>query len=160
MALQKCTRICFQEPDPPRWGFITALIIQNKHTQIPQNKIRLIDNTLTTKEKKKEKRKAGCNLEKLIVLSYNLNCRSRDSSVGIATGYGLDDRGVRVSPGKVKNFLLSTSSRMALGPTQPPIEWVPGVKRPKGEADHSLQNSTEIKITWIYTATPPYAFMT
>jgi hypothetical protein len=40
----------------------------------------------------------------------------------------LDDRGVGVpSPGRVKNFLFSTSSRPALGPTQPPIEWVPGV---------------------------------
>jgi hypothetical protein len=37
---------------------------------------------------------------------------------GIATGYGLDDRGVGVP--------FSTSSRPALGPTQPPIQWVPG----------------------------------
>jgi hypothetical protein len=43
---------------------------------------------------------------------------SRDSSVGIATGYGLDDRGVSVSsPRKVKNFLFCTSSRPALGST-------------------------------------------
>jgi hypothetical protein len=39
------------------------------------------------------------------------------------------------SPGKAKNFSFSTSSRPALGPTQPPIQWVPGilsleVKRP------------------------------
>jgi hypothetical protein len=51
---------------------------------------------------------------------------SRDSSVGIATGYGLDDRGVGVpSPGRVKNFLF-TSSRPALGPTQPHIQLEPG----------------------------------
>jgi hypothetical protein len=32
--------------------------------------------------------------------------RSRDSIVGIATGYGLDDREVGVpSPGRVKNFV-------------------------------------------------------
>jgi hypothetical protein len=32
--------------------------------------------------------------------------RSRGSPVGIATGYGLDDRGVGVpSPGRIKNFL-------------------------------------------------------
>jgi hypothetical protein len=46
---------------------------------------------------------------------------SRDSVVGTATGYGLGDRGFGFSsPGKVKNFLFSTSSRPVLGTTQPP----------------------------------------
>jgi hypothetical protein len=35
-------------------------------------------------------------------------------------------RGRNSSPGRVKNFLFSTSSRPALGPTQPPIQWVLG----------------------------------
>jgi hypothetical protein len=53
--------------------------------------------------------------------------RGRDSAIGIAIGYGLDDRwGWSSSPGKVKNFLISTSSRPALGSTQPPIQLVPG----------------------------------
>jgi hypothetical protein len=62
--------------------------------------------------------------------------RSRDSVVGTATGYRLDDRGVGVqSPGKSKISLLSTSSRSDMGTTQPPIQWVPVslspvVKRP------------------------------
>jgi hypothetical protein len=35
-----------------------------------------------------------------------IKCKCRDSSVGTATGYGLDDRGGRSSsPGRVKNFL-------------------------------------------------------
>jgi hypothetical protein len=64
----------------------------------------------------------------------------------------------------VKNFLFSTSSRPVLGPTQPPIQWVPwaispGVKRPGREADHSPPTGAEVKNTWIYTSTPPYAFM-
>jgi hypothetical protein len=46
---------------------------------------------------------------------------SRDSSVGIATGYGLDDQ-----RGRVKNFHFSISSRPALGSTQPLIKSVPG----------------------------------
>jgi hypothetical protein len=41
--------------------------------------------------------------------------RSRDGTVSIATGYRLDDRGRSSSPGKVKNFLFSTSSKPALG---------------------------------------------
>jgi hypothetical protein len=34
----------------------------------------------------------------------------------------------------------------------------PGVKRPGREADHS-PTTAEVKKMWIYTSTPPYAFM-
>jgi hypothetical protein len=44
-------------------------------------------------------------------------------------------RGGSSSPGMVKNFLFSTPSRLALGSTQAPVQWVPGVKRPECEAD-------------------------
>jgi hypothetical protein len=68
------------------------------------------------------------------------------------------------SPGTVKNFLFSTWSRPALGSTQPPIQWVPGVlslgvKRPGRESDHSPPANAEVKKMWIYTSNPPYAFM-
>jgi hypothetical protein len=43
-------------------------------------------------------------------------------------------RGRGSSPGRVKNFLFSTSSRPVLGPTQPPIQWVPGALSPGGKA--------------------------
>jgi hypothetical protein len=83
---------------------------------------------------------------------------SQDSLVGIATGYGLDDRvvGVRVPVG---SRIFSTSSGPALGSTQPPIEWVPGplspgIKRPGSEADHSPPTSAELNKIWIYTSTP------
>jgi hypothetical protein len=34
------------------------------------------------------------------------------------------------------------------------------IKRPGREADHSLPTSTDVKEIWIYTSTPPYAFVT
>jgi hypothetical protein len=87
--------------------------------------------------------------------------KSRDSSVGIALGYGLDDgvlgfdsrRGLEI-------FLFTTVSRMSLAPTQPRIQWVPGtlslgVKRPGREADHSHPSSAEVKNAWRYTSIPP-----
>jgi hypothetical protein len=87
----------------------------------------------------------------------NIAEKSRDSSVGIATSYRLDDRGFESSssPGRVKNFLFST---------QPPTQRVPGalspeLKRPGSEADHSPPASAEVKKMWIYTSTPPYVFM-
>jgi hypothetical protein len=88
---------------------------------------------------------------------------SRNSIVGRATDYGLDDRGVGVRV-PIGSRIFSTSSRPALGPTQLPIQWVlgalsPGVKRPGREADQSPSPIAKIKEIWIYTSIPPYAFM-
>ena len=52
---------------------------------------------------------------------------------------------------------LSEVSRPALGPTHPPIQCVPGEKRPEGEADLSAPSRAEVKIEWVYTSTPPCA---
>jgi hypothetical protein len=89
-----------------------------------------------------------------------MNVKSRDSSIGIALGYGLDDLGSRVRlPAGAGNF-FTTASTTALEPTQPPIQWVPealslGVKRPGREADHSPPSSAEVKNVWRYTSTSP-----
>jgi hypothetical protein len=56
-------------------------------------------------------------------------------------------RGRSSSPGRSDIFLFSTSSRPVLGHTQPPIQRVPGVKRPGCEANHSPPTSTEVKNT-------------
>jgi hypothetical protein len=142
---------------------------------------------------------------------------SQYSAVGIATGCGLDGRGVEVrvllkrpihdqsccatvrvvqhdwscmvlidlivngqtcvaqnnfaqhdwscmGPLRSRIFYSTTSSRPPLGPTQSPFWWVPGglssgVKLLGREADHSPRTSAEVKKTWIYTSTLPYAFM-
>jgi hypothetical protein len=73
---------------------------------------------------------------------------SQDSSVGIATGYGLDGRGLEI-------FLFDTMSRPALRPTQPPIQWVLGALSPGREADHSPPYNAKVKNAWSYTSTPP-----
>ena len=49
----------------------------------------------------------------------------RDSTVGIATRYGLDGPGIESRWGPDFPHL----SRPALGPTQPPVQWVPGLSR-------------------------------
>jgi hypothetical protein len=74
---------------------------------------------------------------------------SRDSSVGITTGYLLVGWGS--IPGRGKIFLFSTASRPIPGSTQPPIHWVQwfwgggGLKRPGRETDHSSQLGIEAR---------------
>jgi hypothetical protein len=85
---------------------------------------------------------------------------SRDSGVGIATSYGLDDRVVRAQ--------VPVGVRIFTSPRHPDRLWGPpnflsnGYRwlSPRGrEADHTPPTSAEVKKMWIYTSTPPYAFM-
>jgi hypothetical protein len=91
--------------------------------------------------------------------------QSHDSSVSIALDYGLDNWILGFdSQWGLGIFLFTTTSRTALGPTQPPIQWVPGalslgVKRLGHEADHSPPSSAKVKNVWSYTSTPQYFFM-
>ena len=67
------------------------------------------------------------------------------SVVGIVTGYGLDGPGIESRWGRGFPHLL----RMALGPTQPPVQYVPGLsrgeERPRREADPSTPSSAVVK---------------
>jgi len=65
-----------------------------------------------------------------------------DSSVGIATRYGLDGPGTESRCGR--DFLQP--SRSSLGPTQlPGTGYFPGVKRPGRGVDHPSPSSVEVK---------------
>jgi hypothetical protein len=90
--------------------------------------------------------------------------QSRDSSVGTALGYGLDDGGSRVRlPAGAGN---SFHHRVQTGSGVHPASYLtgtsgsfPGGKAAGHEADHSPPSSAEVKNAWSYTSTPQYVFM-
>jgi hypothetical protein len=89
---------------------------------------------------------------------------SRDSSVGIATGYRLDDQGEREFESRyVKKFsllhIVQTDSRVHPTSYKMGTVALPGVKQQGREADHSPPTSAEVKKMWIYTSTPLYVLM-
>jgi hypothetical protein len=61
----------------------------------------------------------------LVLLPQNVYSGGPGSSVGIVTGYGLDGPGIESRWGRDFPHL----SRPALGLTQPPVQWVPGLSR-------------------------------
>jgi hypothetical protein len=74
-----------------------------------------------------------------------------DSSVGIATGYGLDGRGVEVRVPIGARFLSCPRHPDQLS-TLPPSQWIrggvalsSGIKGLRREADHSRPTSAEVK---------------
>jgi hypothetical protein len=82
-----------------------------------------------------------------------------DSVVGIATSYGLDDRGIGVQVTAGSRFLYSkiVQTGSEVHPTSYPMgtgALSPGVKRPGREVDHSPPASAKVKKMWIYTSTP------
>jgi len=60
-----------------------------------------------------------------LFIAVCVNDVGRDSSVGIATRYGLDSPGIESRWGRD----FPHPSRTALGPTQPPTQWTQGLSR-------------------------------
>ena len=64
------------------------------------------------------------------------NCELSDV-VGIETGYGLDGPGIDSRWGRDFPHL----SRLAMGPIQPPVQWVPGLSWGKERLGHDTDPS-------------------
>jgi hypothetical protein len=91
---------------------------------------------------------------------------SRLSSGSIVSDYGLDDRAIGVrSPAGAKDFSIASLSRPALGPTQPPVQWVPGVLSPGLKRGLGVTLTTHphlvprSSMSRSYTSSPPSTFM-
>jgi hypothetical protein len=98
-------------------------------------------------------------IEKVIFFNYVLRKLGAGISQWYSAGLRAGRSGVRI-PAGAGNFLFTTMSTSALGPSQPPIQWVPRVislevKRLGCEADQSPPSSAEVKNPWSYTCTPP-----
>jgi hypothetical protein len=93
-----------------------------------------------------------------ILIDTLLGC----SSGSIVSDYGLDDRAIGVrSPAGAEIFPLASVSRPALGPTQPPVQWLPGVLSPGVKRGPGVMLTTHPHLvprslmSRYYTSSPP-----
>jgi hypothetical protein len=89
--------------------------------------------------------KSSCleQMEWISSLLQLLRSQRRNSAISIVISYGLNGQGVELESYKGRIFLLSTSSRLVLGPMQPHISWGTlslWVKQSEREADHSTSS--------------------
>jgi len=74
--------------------------------------------------------------------------------------YGLVNRRVLARfPEGARDLSFSQNAQTGPWPTHPPVQTVPGVKRPGCYAGHSPPFGSDDENWWNYTSTPPYAFM-
>jgi hypothetical protein len=92
--------------------------------------------------------------------------RSRDSSVSIVSDTGLSTGRSRFVPWQGQRiFPLSSVSGPALGPTQLPVQWVPGVLSQGVKRDRGVTLTTYLHLvprSWMsknYSSSPPSASM-
>jgi hypothetical protein len=132
-------------------------------SEYPQSSTLEISSRFWSSETQRSMLMLGKNLLPLFLHSTYSIFMGRGSSVGLANGYGLDNRGVGVR--------VPVEPRIFTSPHRPDQLWrpsslqskellagifPPGITRLRREADHSPATSDEIKKTWIYTFTPPY----
>jgi hypothetical protein len=84
---------------------------------------------------------------------------SRDISLVMATGYGLDGWGSIPGTGKRYSILHSVQTGSVAHPASYPMGIGGGLISKECQADHSPKSTAEVKNGWRYTCTPPYAFM-
>jgi hypothetical protein len=80
-----------------------------------------------------------------------------EKGAAIASQYsdGLRTRQPDLIPGRSKIFLFSTASKLALGLTHLPIQWVLGTILPGAKQ----QRHERVQEWWSYSSTPPYILM-
>ena len=74
----------------------------------------------------------------------------RDSSVGVAARDGLDGSGIESRWGRDYLHL----SRMALGSSQLPVQWVPGLYQGVKRAGRGVEHPFRLKNVYSYISTP------
>ena len=108
------------------WNTLYKLIMYLCSFQVcTEKRTKGLDGNYRIFDMKRKTRIADKTLEppKLIRIKHNLVLkRGRDSTVGIATRYGLEGPVIGSRWGRA----FPHPSRPALGPTQPPIQWEPG----------------------------------
>jgi hypothetical protein len=86
--------------------------------------------------------------------------KSPGSSISIVSNYGLDDWGFNPQQGQ-RIFLFASVSRLALRPTQPPIQWVLGVPSLGVKSSCGMMLTTHPHLvprsitSWSYSSCPP-----
>jgi hypothetical protein len=87
---------------------------------------------------------------------YQKRSTRRNSALGIATGWTAEGSEFESRYGQEFSLLHIVQTGSGVHPTSYRMDT--GGSFPGRKADHS-PTSAEVKKTWVYTSTPPYAFM-